>query len=70
LGVLKRTFAIVLKVFAAIAFVIAFFVPLHTFDQTLIFIVSATVGAGWVIASRELDDDNGGFSFWPPKPDK
>jgi hypothetical protein len=68
--VLKRAFVIVFKVFAAVAFVIAFFVPLRTFDQIFIFIVSVTVGAGCVIASREVDDDKGGFSFWPPKPDK
>jgi hypothetical protein len=68
--VVKKTFAIVLKVFAAITFVIAFFVPLHTFDQILTFIISVTVGAGCVIASREVDDDEGGFSLWPPKPDK
>jgi energy-coupling factor transporter transmembrane protein EcfT len=61
---------IVLKVLAAVAFIIAFFVPLRTFDQILIFIVSVTIGAGCVIASRAVDDDKGGFSPWPPKPDK
>jgi hypothetical protein len=70
LGVIKRKLGIVLKVLGAAAFVIAFFAPLHTFNQLLIFVGSVSLGAAFVIVSRELDAVKGGLSLWPPKPDK
>jgi len=69
--VLKRAILNVLKVVAAIAAVVAIFVPLGTFNQVLIFFCSIAVGVACLLASSELDDDDpGSLTFWPPKPGK
>jgi hypothetical protein len=67
---LKGVISKVLKVVAAIAGGVALFVPLHTFNEDLIFFGSITVIIVCLIAWSELDDDHGSLSFWPPKPNK
>jgi uncharacterized membrane protein HdeD (DUF308 family) len=67
---LKAVISKVLKGVAAIAGVVALFVPLRTFDEDLIFFGSIAVIVVCLIAWSELDDDHGSVSFWPPKPNK
>jgi hypothetical protein len=58
----------VLKIVAAIAAVVAIFVPLGTFNQFLIFCGSVGLGILCFIASSALEDDDAeSLSFWPPK---
>jgi hypothetical protein len=70
LVILKAVISKVLKVVAAIAGIVALFVPLGTFDEALIFFGSIAVIFVCLIAWSQLDDDHGSVSFWPPKPNK
>ena len=65
---LKEGIVAVLKVLAGAAAVVAFFVPLSTFNQVLIFFVSIMVLISCFWASDVLDSDKpGSLSIWPNK---
>jgi hypothetical protein len=66
----KRAMA---KVFGALAFVaaaVAFFVPLNTLNQWMIFMGSIWVILLCVMVSTTIDDEPGNISLFPPKSDK
>jgi membrane protein implicated in regulation of membrane protease activity len=68
----KRIGLKVVKVVAIIAAVVFLLVPLATWTQVLLFIVSIVVLLIFSAATKNLDDtsDDKDASYWPNKPNK
>jgi len=65
-GVFRRTLRAVCAVAGCIAVGIAAFVPLHTDQESLIFLGSILAGVACLIAWSALDEEPGDSKLWPP----
>lgn len=68
----KRIALKVVRVVAGLAALVFLFVPLATWTQVLLFIVSIAVFLICTVVSKSLDDinDEKNAGYWPNKPNK